>query len=152
MKRFKFQRLKLFLCALVMAIASCQKHSPCERYYIPENFTGEVTVYYEQDKGEKNLDSQGCIVHHISNKGDCFSAWPYKKDGTLVTPGETYQFFLVDSNGNITTEIFDFNQPGHSDNVASDKTKKYIGRYFGGERNGNYVSGFYVGYRTDFVK
>ena len=150
MKLFKFLGTGFLFGVLTVMLSSCQRDSPCERYYIPENFTGEVTVYYEQEKGQKKLDSEKCIVHNISDSGNCFSAWPYQKDGTIVTPGKTYRFFLVDSNGIVATEIFDFNASEHPEDVSADK-KKYIGRYFGGVRNGKYVSGFYVGYRANFV-
>jgi hypothetical protein len=133
-----------------LTIASCDKYAPCERYYIPKKYTGQIKVYYNQEKGERVLNRQGCIVHSISENGVCYSAWPYKKNGTIVEPGVTMRFFEVDGKDS-TLEIYEFNKQSYLEDTAINKYRKYVSYYFGGIENGKPVAGCYIDYGINFM-
>ena len=72
-------------------LTACDNTLQCERVLLPKGYIGKVTIFFNQKNGQKRIDKDGCIEYTISDKGECFSAFPFE-EGT-VYPNDTFRYF-----------------------------------------------------------
>jgi len=108
---------------------------------------GNVVIYFNQKNGQKQFDKDGCIVYHISDKGECFSALPLK-EGTAY-PNETFKYFEVINNDSLS-EIFEFYKYEYLKDTIANRQKKYIFFISSGYTNPNYTFEYCVDYGMNY--
>jgi hypothetical protein len=133
----------------MLLVYSCDRTLRCERHYIKKGFIGKVVIYFYEAKGQNNSDDQGCIVYDISEKGECFSALPYK-EGTAY-PKKTFKYFEVISKDSLK-EIFEFEKNEYLQDTLQNKEKKYVFIRGGGLINSKFIFEYYVDYGRNYIK
>jgi hypothetical protein len=121
MLKIKSAVIALFV---ICFFSACNSDFKCERHYFTKGFIGKVTIYYNQKNGAKEIDNNGCNVFRISNKGECFSGFPYK-EGTAI-PHKTYRYF-ESINSDSILEIKEFYKSEYLKDTSGQKeSKKYV--------------------------
>lgn len=105
---------------LAFYLSSCGKRH-CERHYIDKEFIGRVSIYYNQDKGQRKSDKEGCREFNIPNAGKCYSGFEYVDGLSFSSP--IFKFFEVDKQGKVVKEIPEFTKNWHVEDVSNDSSK-----------------------------
>ena len=143
-------RLFLYLLILLnMFQMSCNNTLQCERHFIPNNFIGKVTIYFNQKNGQREFDKNGCIVYKISEDGKCYTSLPYKQGSAY--PNITYQYFEL-TNTDSLNQIFEFYENEFLKDTISNKEKRYIFYHSSGFSAPNYTFEYYVDFGENYKK
>ncbi len=109
--------------SILLCLFSCNDKLQCERHFIPKDFKGKVTIYFDQKGGQRQFDKDGCIVYKISEKGECFSAIPYKEGVRYIN--KTFRYFAVITKDSIK-EIPEFEKSEYIQDTINNQHKKYV--------------------------
>lgn len=143
---------RLFLLGYVLLnifLMSCDNTLKCERHFLPKNFRGKVTIFFNQKDGQKEFDKDGCIVYRIAENGLCYTSFPYKQGSAY--PNMTYKFFEVVNNDSIN-QISEFYVKEYLKDTMTNKQRKYIFFHSSGYSNPNYTFEYNVDYGMNFKK
>lgn len=138
--------MKKYFSILIISFSfllACDNRTQCETFLIPQNYVGEVKVYYGMKEGQSKVNKNNCREYIISDRGTCFTVFPYEKNGTAVLPGQTYKYYILEKES-ITKEIFEFDKDQYLSDSIANKSKKYVSYYFAGLENGIYTAGFSI--------
>ncbi len=78
-----------------------------------------MIIYFNKPNGQKDIDKGGWVIDRISDKGECFSAFPFPEGWSI--PHKTNKFYEVYSKDSMTgfNEFFEkeyFDDPVHNAN------------------------------------
>jgi hypothetical protein len=132
---------------LTLFFVSCGNTLKCERHFLPQGFTGKVTIFFNRKDGQKEFDKEGCIVYKIPSDGNCQSALPYKHGSAY--PNETYKFFEV-INADSVNQIFEFYENEYLKDTITNRLKKYIFFHSSGYADSNYAFEYFVDYGLNY--
>jgi hypothetical protein len=146
-------RFLILIAGLVCCFMACNDSLPCEKHYLKKGFTGKVTIYFDWKNGQHQLDSNGCIVYDISEKGECMSAFPFK-EGNRFLKG-VFKCFEITNKGN-QLEIPIFLKDQYLQDTLKGKQKKYVFFTASGYQNPdglhpNYLLEYYVDYGVNYI-
>jgi hypothetical protein len=128
---------------------SCNYTVKCERHFISKGFLGKVTIYFNQNGGQKAFDKDGCMVFKIPKEGNCYTSFEYKQGST--NPNETYKIFEVVETDSIN-QIFEFYENEYIKDTVNNKQRKYIYFHSSGYSAPNYTFEYYVDYGMNYKK
>jgi hypothetical protein len=138
---WKIRSLFITLSTLCFILSGCTNELKCERHFIPKGFIGEVKVYYDKKNGQKEYDSNGCIVYHISKDGKCLSFFPWKEG--IADPNKTFKYFEIQDNNKVC-EIQEFYHYYYDKDSLINRNKKYMYFLAGGYEMPNWVSEYAI--------
>ncbi|OQP63672.1 DUF6843 domain-containing protein [Niastella populi] len=123
------RELALFLVWALLFV-SCNGELQCARFFIPAGYTGKIVVYFDKKDGQRELDKDGCIIHRFSDKGECYTAFPFEEGG-FAYPHKTFRFFEVFKNDS-TREMPEFDLKEYSIDISRNMDRKYVFYYSSG--------------------
>jgi hypothetical protein len=136
----------------LLLFTSCTHELICARYFIPADFIGKMTIYFNKKDGQKEFDSEGCEIYRISEKGDFLSAFPLEQG--FAYPHKTFRFFEVFKNDSVV-EIPEFGKHEYLGDPTKNQDKKYVFYRGSGYENlngscPNYILVYYVDYGKNY--
>ena len=147
---------KILLPAIgtILLLISCSKKPQCEKHFIQPGFIGKVKIYFDKKDGQKLTDKNGCIIYHISDKGECFSAFAFDEKNIFI-PG-MFECFEMTGNNDVK-EIPFFDSDTYWQDTLHNKDKKYMFYISRGYENltgsdPNYVLEYYIDYGVNYKK
>ncbi len=128
---------------------SCHDTLNCERHFIPKDFTGKVTIYFNQKNGQREFDKDGCIVYRIDKDGNCYTSLPMEQGSAY--PNETFKFFEVVSKDSVI-RIFEFYKNEYLKDTVKNMKRKYVFFNSSGYSYPNYYFDYYVDYGKNYKR
>src|SRR5215831_18229090 len=86
-------------------LSACNHELPRTKFIIPHGYIGKMTIFYDKPEGQKEFDKDGSVINRISEKGECFSAFPFTTGWAI--PHATFRFYEIYSKDSMT-EIDEF--------------------------------------------
>ncbi len=144
------KRVLLLLFVAPPLLLACDHELPRTKFILPHGYVGEMSIYYDKPNGQKEIDKGGWVINRISEKGECFSAFPYKAGWTI--PHKTWKFYEIYSKDSIT-EIDEFDEKEYFEDPTRNANRKYV--FFissGFENKGGNNPNWFLRYYIDSAK
>ena len=116
---------RVFVLLLVTSslLQACTSELPRTKFILPHGYVGKMSIYYDKPNGQKEIDKDGWVINRISEKGECFSAFPYEAGWTI--PHKTWKFYEIYSKDSIT-ELNEFYEKEYFEDPTHNANRKYV--------------------------
>jgi hypothetical protein len=129
--------------------SSCTHELRCARFYIPADFVGKMTLRFNKNDGQNEVDKDGCVVYRVSEKGECRTIQPFVQGYSY--PHKTFRFFLVSGRDSVI-EIPEFFKSEYMGDPFRNGERKYVFFRSSGFEDPDDVVVYYVDWGKNFKR